>query len=248
MNDFHGKKVLLTGGTRGIGASTANLLAQNGCEVHITYAHSEDRASEMEQASKDFSGSIIAHYADASNPEAIQTFGQDFLKKVPAIDFLILNAGVFTMGVIGETTLEEFQRVSNINEVSVFALANTLAPSIVDGGRMVVISSILGEHSLIPGLSIYNASKASVSMMARTWARDLAPRNILVNAVQPGPVDTDLNPDIPENPGASSNKAQVPLGRYGKPEEIAGVIEFLCSNKASYVTGACINVDGGWIA
>lgn len=245
---FSNKIALVTGGTRGIGASVARAFATLGCEVHVTYAQSKESAQQLERDSKALAGTIVAHRVDSFYPEQIEAFGRDFANTVNELDFLILNAGTASIGTIGDISLEEYQRVTTINETSVFALTNVLVNHINSNGRIVIVSSTLGESASLPGFSVYNASKASVSMMARSWARDLADRGILVNAIQPGPIDTDLNPDSSDNPGAAAQKSRIPLGRYGKPEEVSSVIQFLCSEGSSFITGACINVDGGWSA
>ncbi len=237
------KNVLLTGGSRGIGEATARLLAAQGARVHLTYGSSKQEA---EAVARDIGGQ--AHLLDANAPESMAPFAAAFLKEHGAPDILVHNAGVFTAGPIEEHGLEELQRVLRVNVESIYALTHALVPHMKPGSRIIVISSVLGERASAPNLSIYNASKFAATGLARSWAKDLGQKSILVNAVQPGPIHTQMNPDNSENPGAEFMKNMTALGRYGTPEDIAHTVAFLAGPGASYITGATLNVDGGWNA
>jgi 3-oxoacyl-[acyl-carrier protein] reductase len=130
-----------------------------------------------------------------------------------------------------------------INVDAVFALTNSAVRAMKAGGRIINISSVLGERATGPDMGVYNASKFAVTGFSRSWAKDLGARGILVNAVQPGPIDTELNPETGE--GAEAQKARTALGRYGRPEEVAAAVAFLAGPDATYITGATLNVDGG---
>jgi 3-oxoacyl-[acyl-carrier protein] reductase len=168
------------------------------------------------------------------------------LKDFGRLDILVNNAGVFLGGKIGEIKDVDYERDMRINVDAVFALTNAAAGRMTPGSRIINISSVLGERAAGPDMSVYNASKFAVTGFSRSWAKDLGPRGILVNAVQPGPIDTDLNPESGDS--ADHQKARTSLGRFGRPEEIAAAVAFLAGPDATYITGATLNVDGGWNA
>ena len=162
------------------------------------------------------------------------------------IDILVNNAGTFAGGMIGEIEYEEYRRIMSINVDALFTTTQAALKSMPDGGRIINIGSVLGERATTAGLSVYNASKFAVAGLTRSWAKDLAPRNIMVNIVQPGPIATVMNPEDGQN--ADFMRSLTALGRYGKPHEVAGIVSFLAGPEATYITGATINVDGGWNA
>jgi 3-oxoacyl-[acyl-carrier protein] reductase len=168
------------------------------------------------------------------------------LKDFERLDILVNNAGVFLGGRIGEVKAADYERVMRINVDAVFALTNAAVRKMRPGGRIINISSVLGERAAGPDMGVYNASKFAVTGFSRSWAKDLGSQGILVNAVQPGPIDTELNPESGES--ADYQKARTSLGRFGRPEEIAGAVAFLAGPDATYITGATLNVDGGWNA
>lgn len=246
MQPLSNKIALVTGGSRGIGAAIAKKLAAQGANVIITYSASPEHA---EKVVKDIIALGVkgkAIKADANQPENMTTLAAEALKEFGGIDILVNNAGVWSMGVIGEIDAAEYSRVSKVNIDSVFALTNALVPSLKAGARIINISSGLGQKAAMPGLSAYVASKFAVVGLTRSWAQDLGAKGILVNAVLPGPINTDMNPDTGEF--ADQARKSIPLGRYGKPEEIAGAVAFLAGPDATFITGATLNVDGGWIA
>ncbi|MBN8542725.1 MAG: SDR family oxidoreductase [Alphaproteobacteria bacterium] len=235
---LQGKIALVTGGARGIGAAISTRLAADGAKVILTYSKS---ATEAEKLAQKIGGK--AYLADASKPETMKAFADAFIKEFGRVDVLVNNAGVADFGLIGDIPHDHYRRIFDVNVESVFALTNALVPHLQSGARIINISSILGERAIGPGLNVYNASKFAVTGFTRSWAKDLGAKGILVNAVCPGPIDTDMNPANGE--GSAQQIAQTALGRYGKPDEIAAAVAFFAGPDSTYVTGATLLVDGG---
>ncbi len=188
-----------------------------------------------------------AYQADAAKTGAAPGLLKSVLADFGGLDILVNNAGVFEgHGPIGELSLADYEKVMNVNVGGVFAMGNEAAKVMKPGSRIINISSGLGERASGPGMSIYIASKFAVTGFSRAWAKDLGAKGILVNAVQPGPINTDMNPESADF--AVQQKAQIPLGRFGKPEEVAGLVAFLAGPDSTFINGATINVDGGWNA
>jgi len=243
MHTLKDKVAIVTGGSRGIGAAIVRRLAQEGAHVAFTYSKSFTDAEKVKASIESIGSTVTAYQADARNPTVMKTLAETIKKDFGAIDILINNAGVWHMGPIGSVSQEEFESIYSVNIESVFALTNAVVPLMRDGGRIVNIGSGLGMRAMYPGVSVYNSTKAAVAMLARSWAQDLAARGILVNAIMPGSINTDMNPDSGEF--SEMQKQAVPLKRYGRPEEIAGAVAFLVGPDATYVNGAVLNVDGG---
>jgi 3-oxoacyl-[acyl-carrier protein] reductase len=231
-----GKAALVTGGSRGIGAAIAHALAAAGADVAITYSASPDKAAAVV---KQIGGKSIAIKADSADPKAVQDAVAQTAKAFGRFDILVNNAGV----AYGDDSLENIERMLAINTRAPYLAALAAAPLMTEGGRIITISSCLGERVGFPGIALYSMSKSAMTGMTRGLARDLGPRGITVNVVQPGPIDTDMNPADGEN--APAMTALTALGRYGKASEIAETVVFLAGPGASYITGAQINVDGG---
>lgn len=240
--DFNGKTAIVTGGSRGIGRAIAERLAADGAHVVLTYNSSPDAADEVVIGITKAGGSAESIQADAGDPDSVSGYVEAAAAK-GGIDYLIHNAGVFGMGGIGEAEFDEFRRQFAVNVDGVYAGTRAAFPHLKDGGSVVVISSVNAHTAPVPGAAIYSATKAAASALVRGWARDLGRRNIRVNAVQPGPVDTDMNPA--EGEFADMLSRMTALGRYGRAEEVANLVAFLCSDEASYITGANIDIDGG---
>ena len=239
------KTALVTGGTRGIGEAIVRRLAADGAHIAFTYAKSSAAAQKLaDELSKAHGIKIKAYASDATNPANMATLAASVLKDFDSVDILVNNAGIFTaMGAVGEISPTEFEELYAVNVRSTFHLTNALAAKMKKGSRIINIGSCLGERAIGAGMSVYNSSKFAIAGLTRSWAHDLAPRGILVNAVQPGNTNTDMNPD--EGEFAEGRKKTIPLGRYGTPAEIAGAVAFFAGADSSYITGETLTVDGG---
>jgi len=238
-----GKTALVTGGSRGIGAAIVRRMAKEGADVAFTYSKSAKAAGVLVKEISAYGTKAKAYPADAAVPKSMPGLVGKVLKDFERLDILVNNAGVFLGGRIGEIKAADYERLMRINVDAVFALTNAAVRKMKPGSRIINISSVLGERAAGPDMGVYNASKFAVTGFSRSWAKDLGPRGILVNAVQPGPIDTELNPETGES--AEYQKARTALGRFGRPEEIAGAVVFLAGPDATYITGATLNVDGG---
>ena len=246
--ELQGKVALVTGGSRGIGAAIARALAENGADVAISYAASAAKAEAVVKELRKKGVRAEAFKADQASAKEVEALVKDVVKHFGRLDILVNNAGVFVMGQVHDrnNNIAELDRLFAINVGGVVATVRAAVPLIGDGGRIISIGSVVGESSPFPGISDYSATKAAIIGYTRGWARDLGPRGITVNTVQPGPIDTDMNPDGSEF--ADTQKAATALGRYGKPEEVAAAVAFLAGPSAAYITGTTLTVDGGFNA
>jgi 3-oxoacyl-[acyl-carrier protein] reductase len=242
-----GKVALITGGSRGIGAAAARRLAEDGADIAISYSASPEKADAVVKELKKAGVRAAAFKADQADSAQVQKLVDQVFREFGRLDILVNNAGVFVTGALGDpaTDSKAMARQQAINVGGVVAAVQAAAKLLPDGGRVITIGSIVGDKSFA-GLADYSATKAAVAAYSRGWAKDLAARAITVNTVQPGPIDTDMNPEDSEMAGEF--KKMVPLGRYGKPEEVAAAVAFLASPEASYITGTTLNVDGGVLA
>lgn len=238
-----GKKALVTGGSRGIGAAIARRLAAEGADVVITYAGNEAAANQTVSAISAAGRTGLAIKADAGDGAATAAAVQQAAQALGGLDILVHNAGIANFAPVADDTQNNFDQTFAVNVNGVFAGTKAAIPLISDGGRIIIIGSINAHTMPVQGGAVYGATKAAVAGLARGWARDLGPRGILVNVIQPGPIDTDLNPA--DGPFAPMLIPHVALGRYGKVEEVAALAAFLASDEASYITGAAIDIDGG---
>jgi 3-oxoacyl-[acyl-carrier protein] reductase len=246
--ELNGKVALVTGGSRGIGAAIAKALADDGADVAISYAASADKANAVVKELRKKGVRAEAFRADQANTKEVEGLVETVVKRFGRLDILVNNAGVFASGPVHDraNNLAELERLFAINVGGVATAVRTAAPLMPDGGRIISIGSVAGDTSPWPGIADYSATKGAVAAYTRGWARDLGPRGITVNNVQPGPIDTDMAPQ--DGDVADGLKARTVFGRYGKPEEVAAAVAFLASPKAAYITGTTLNVDGGYNA
>jgi len=246
--ELNGKVALVTGGSRGIGAAIAKALADDGADVAISYAASADKANAVVKELRKKGVRAEAFRADQANTKEVEGLVETVVKRFGRLDILVNNAGVFASGPVHDraNNLAELERLFAVNVGGVATAVRTAAPLMPDGGRIISIGSVAGDTSPWPGIADYSATKGAVAAYTRGWARDLGPRGITVNNVQPGPIDTDMAPQ--DGDVADGLKARTVFGRYGKPEEVAAAVAFLASPKAAYITGTTLNVDGGYNA
>ncbi len=238
-----GKVALVTGGSRGIGAAIAKRLAADGASVAVTYSKGADAASAVVKEIERGGGRAIAIQADAAEADAVRNAVDRTVSFFGRLDVLVNNAGTANPAPVEETTLADFDRLFAVNVRGAFVATQTALKHLKTGGRIIMIGSCLGERVFIAGMAPYAATKGAVKMFAQGLARELGARGITVNNVQPGPIDTELNPASGE--WAKDQKAAVPLDRYGRADEVAALVAFVAGPESSYINGANLTVDGG---
>ncbi len=240
---LEGKVALVTGGSRGIGAAIAKRLAAEGATVAITYAKGADAAASVVQAIKSSGGKAIAVQADATAADRVTAAVEKAVTTLGKLDVFVNNAGTAIPKKFEETTLEELDAVIDLNLRGAFVATQVALKRMNDGGRIILIGSCVGERMMTPGLVSYAATKGAIKMFAQGLAREVGDRGITVNNIQPGPIDTELNPV--EGEWAVPQKANTALKRYGSVDDVAGLVAFVAGPQASYITGASLTVDGG---
>ncbi|WP_374980500.1 3-oxoacyl-ACP reductase family protein [Pseudomonas solani] len=241
-----GKVAFIQGGSRGIGAAIAKRLAREGAAVALTYAASGQAAEEVVKTIEAAGGRALAIKADSSDEQALRGAIRYTVDSFGRLDILVNNAGVLAVAAIEEFAIEDLDRTLAVNVRSVVIASQEAARVMGEGGRIITIGSTNAERMPFAGGSVYAMSKAAVAGFTQGLSRDLGPRGITVNNVQPGPVDTDMNPA--EGDFAESLKQMMALARYGKAEEIASFVAYLAGPEAGYITGANLTIDGGFAA
>jgi 3-oxoacyl-[acyl-carrier protein] reductase len=243
MSHLAKKVALVTGGSRGIGAAIAKRLAADGASVAITYAKDASAASAVVQAIERDGGRAVAIQADAADAEAVKGAVEKAVAELGRLDVLVNNAGTAIPKKFEESTLQELDRLIDINIRGTFVTTQAALKHMNDGGRIIMIGSCVGERMMTPGLVAYSATKGAVKMFTQGLSREVGARGITVNNIQPGPIDTDLNPAAGD--WAAPQKAATALDRYGQVEEVAALVAFVAGPESSYITGANLTVDGG---
>jgi 3-oxoacyl-[acyl-carrier protein] reductase len=240
------KAALVTGGSRGIGAAIARRLAREGAAVALTFASAPDKADGVVRAIEAAGGRALAIRADAADASAVQRAVAETARRFGRLDVLVNNAGIAEVGPLDGFSLADFDRMVAVNVRAVFVATQAAARHMGEGGRIITIGSVNADRVPFPGGGVYAMTKAAVVGLTRGLARDLGPRGITVNVVQPGPVDTDMNPA--QGPFADAVRGFLALGRYAHADEIAAMVAYLAGPEAGFVTGASLTIDGGYAA
>jgi 3-oxoacyl-[acyl-carrier protein] reductase len=240
---LEGKIALVTGGSRGIGAAIAKRLAADGANVAITYTKGADAAASVVKEIESAGRKAIAIQADAADAGAVSAAVEKTVTTFGRLDVLVNNAGTAIPKTFEETTLEEMDRMIDINIRGAFVATQAALKHMKDGGRIIMIGSCVGERMMTPGLVPYSATKGAIKMFSQGLSREVGNRGITVNNVQPGPIDTELNPAAGE--WAAPQKAATALNRYGSVDDVAALVAFVAGPESSYITGANLTVDGG---
>jgi 3-oxoacyl-[acyl-carrier protein] reductase len=240
---FVGKVALVTGGSKGIGASIVRRLAADGASVAFTYSRSEEKALQLVREIESTGGKALSLKADSASAKELRAAVARTAEALGPLDIFVSNAGILTMGTIDAYSLEDFDRMVAINVRGAFVGIQAAAQEMKDGGRIVIIGSNTAIRTAFPGASVYSMTKAALTGLVRGAAIDLAPRAITVNNVQPGPTATDMS-----SANADLVKTLIPLKRMGGAAEVAGFVSYLASEEAGFITGASLTIDGGYVA
>lgn len=241
---LQGKAAFVQGGSRGIGAAIVQRLANEGASVAFTYISSEEKAQALVKTIEASGGKAVAIKADSADENSVRTAIDDAAKTFGKLDILVNNAGILAFGELDALTMDDFDRTIAINVRSVFIASQQAARHMPDGGRIITIGSVNADRMPFQGGAVYAMSKSALVGLTKGLARDLGPRGITVNNVQPGPVDTDMNPA--EGEMADGMRSFMALNRYGKDVEIASFVSYLAGPEAGYITGANLTIDGGF--
>lgn len=246
MLQLNGKRALVTGGSRGIGAAIVMALAENGADVAFTYQRSAAKAQALAASVEALGRRAIAIQADSADPDAITRSVDEAVGALGGLDILVNSAAVGLNGPIAELEVQQYQTMMDVNARAPVLFAKAVIPHLPAGGRIVSIGSGLGERVPFPGVTAYAMSKAALIAFTRGLSRELGPQGITVNLVQPGSTDTEANPA--DGPAADFQRGMTSLGRFGEPREVANAVVFLASPAASVITGAVLTADGGALA
>jgi 3-oxoacyl-[acyl-carrier protein] reductase len=243
MSDLTGKRALVTGASRGIGAAIALRLAGDGADVAITYEHSKDKANALVATIEALRRRAVAIQADAADAAAMGAAVDEAARELGGLDILINNAGIWRGGLVDDLTLADIDITLAVNVRAAVIASQAAARHLPRGGRIISIGSCLAERVPKPGVALYSLSKAALIGWTKGLARDLGPRGITVNIVHPGSTDTDMNPAT--GPQADDQRGRMAIPEYGKPEDIAALVAFVAGGQGRFINGTGLAIDGG---
>lgn len=246
METLAGKVALVTGGSRGIGSGIARRLAQEGADVAVTYVQAEEQAQETMKAVTAAGRRGLAILADSADPDAVVQAVERTVAELGRMDILVNNAGITPLGPIDEVTLDDVDQIYAVHVRAAVLATQTAVSHMGPGGRVISIGSCLAARVPGPGWSLYSMSKAALVGLTKGLARDLGPRGITANVVQPGPIDTDMNPADGDH--ADAERAMLAVDHYGHVDDVAATVAHLAGPEGRFITGVAIDVDGGWAA
>lgn len=244
MNTLDGKVALVTGGGRGIGAAVALRLAQEGADVALTFQHNQQRADDVVARIKELGRRAVAMRADSADPAAVVGAVDRAAGEFGRLDVLVNNAGAFLLGPVEELTLDAFDQTVATNIRAPFVASQAAVRHMPAGGRIVNIGSNAAERVVFPGFALYSMSKTALTGLTKALGRELGPRAITVNLVNPGATDTELNPA--DGPNSATINGFIALGHFAAARDVAATVAFLAGPDGRYITGATVNVDGGF--
>lgn len=246
MGTLAGRVALVTGGSRGIGAGIARRLAREGADVAVTYVQAKEKAEETVDAVTAEGRRALAILADSADPVAVVQAVERTVADLGRLDVLVNNAGVVTVAPVQDVTLDDVDKMYAVYVRAAVLATQAAVPHMASGGRVISIGSCLADRVPGPGWSLYAMSKAALVGLTKGLARDLGPRGITANVVQPGPIDTDMNPADGDH--ADDERALLALNHYGHVDDVAATVAHLAGPEGRFITGAAIDVDGGWAA
>jgi NAD(P)-dependent dehydrogenase (short-subunit alcohol dehydrogenase family) len=246
MQELAGKTALVTGGSRGIGAAIVLALAEKGANVAVTYERSADSAQQLVRLVEEKGRKAVAIQADSADPEAIQRSVDEAVGALGSLDILVNNAAIARYNAIADFKVDDFDALFAVNVRAPVLVAKAAIPHLKQGGRVIIIGSAGADRSVGEGSTVYYMTKSALQAFNRGLARELGPRDITVNLVQPGSTNTDANPETGEF--ADFQRNLIPLGRFGQPEDVAAAVAFLATPAARQITGTILTVDGGALA
>ncbi len=246
MKKLANKVALVTGGSRGIGAAIVRKLAADGASVAFTYTRSAEKAEALAAEIQAAGGKALAIQADSAQAKAVIDAVKTTVASFNGLDILVNNAGIYVGKDFAEHTIEDYDEIMAVNVKAVYVAALEAVKHLKSGGRIITIGSNMGDNAIGPQTTLYTMSKSALHGLTRGLARDLGPKGINVTLVQPGPIDTDMNPANTEF--ADFLRSKTALGRYGTGEDIAGLVSFLASEESKYITGSWVTIDGGFNA
>jgi 3-oxoacyl-[acyl-carrier protein] reductase len=243
---LEGKRALVTGASRGIGAAIARKLAREGADVVITFEKSADKAEKLVEELKAIGRKAAAIQADSANLDDVKRSLAAANAFLGGIDVLVNNSGIIRIGALESMSVEDVDAMIGVNVRGPIITSQAVIPYLKSGGRIITIGSFFAENVYWPGLAVYSATKSALVSFNKGLSRELGSRGITVNVVQPGAIDTDMNPASGDFSGIT--KPMIPSGEYGTGDDIANAVAFIASKEASYINGATLTVDGGLTA